>query len=735
MDAIPKDGAYVRMGRAPCEQEIESVLIRTRIRYWDRLPFSAYERRRNGMFKRLLARSLMAKLVAFLLVISAAQILIIGFLSFQSAKTGLEQAALNKLDAERELRKSQLLAYFQDTLQNLKFMAHTSNARSAVETLQSYHSHNKTDSDKPFDAPSESYKHMYSSIGPFFKSFLETHETKFSGYEDVYLIGAADQFIMLTAMGSKELGSNLSSGELKDSSLAKLCKIVLKTGKPGMVDFQTYAPVGRPVMFMAAPILGDKSVVDGVLAIRIGPEKINSIFGSAAAIGKTTEAYLVGRDLLMRSQSRFAPDSAILGAKVDTDAAKRALQGNSGTGVLRNYQDTMVLTSYSPAGLLNIKELAPDFDWAVIAAINSDEAFASINSLRNRAVLVALIMAGLSALVALVVAGSVSRPIVALAGKVAQIGGGDLTATIPFQTKNDEVGALARAIHLMVGNLREQIGSVVQGLTVLSSAVSGISSSVGQVATSSSQTSSAMTETTVTVEQLRQAAQLSNNMAKDVVRSAKEALKTSAVGRQATDDAVKMISVIEEQMKSIGETVVRLSEHSMAIEKIIASVQDIADQSNLLAVNASIEAARAGEHGKGFAVVAHEIKTLSDESKQSTEQVRTILEEIRKWVGAVVMAAEQGGKAVEAGVEQSVAAGKSIEKLYSSVENSAKAANEIQSSSDQQSISIDQVSSAMTSIESAMRQNVESASQLETAARRLAELGDQLKQLVDRYRI
>ena len=576
---------------------------------------------------------------------------------------------------------------------------------------------------------------MYSSIGPFFKSFLETHEAKFSGYEDLYLIGAADQLIMLTAMKSKEIGSSLARGELKDSSLAKLCQIVVKTGKPSTVDFEVYAPTGKPVMFMGVPILGDNRSVDGVLALRIGPETINSIFGSTAAIGKTSEAYLVGRDLLMRSQSRFAPDSAILRSKVDTDAAKSALNGNAGTGVLRNYQDTMVLTSYSPVGLPGIKELAPDFDWAVIAAVNSDEAFASIHSLRNRIILVALIIAGLSALVAVIVAGSVSKPIVVLAQKVTQIGEGDLTAIIPFQSKSDEVGALANAIHLMVGNLREQIGSLIQGINVVSSAVSEISSSVGQVVTSSAQTSSAMTETTVTVEQLRRSAQLTNNMAKEVARSAQEAVKTSAVGRQATDDAVKMITVIKEQMTSIGETVVRLSEHSMAIEKIIVSVQDIADQSNLLAVNASIEAARAGEHGKGFAVVAHEIKTLSDESKQSTEQVRAILEEIRKWVAAVVMAAEQGGKAVEAGVDQSAMAGKSIENLYSSVENSAKAANEIQLSSDQQSTSIDQVSSAMTSIDSAMRQNVDSASQLETAAKRLTDLGDELKQMVDRYRI
>ena len=111
------------------------------------------------------------------------------------------------------------------------------------------------------------------------------------------------------------------------------------------------------------------------------------------------------------------------------------------------------------------------------------------------------------------------------------------------------------------------------------------------------------------------------------------------------------MNLIKTQMESIGETVVRLSDQSRAIEDIIASVQDLADQSNLLAVNASIEAARAGDQGKGFAVVAHEIKTLADQSKEATEHIRTILDDTRKWVSAAVMATEQGGKAVEAGLQ------------------------------------------------------------------------------------
>ena len=116
-------------------------------------------------------------------------------------------------------------------------------------------------------------------------------------------------------------------------------------------------------------------------------------------------------------------------------------------------------------------------------------------------------------------------------------------------------------------------------------------------------------------------------------------------------------------MESIGETVVRLSQHSQSIEQIISTVQDIADQSNLLAVNASIEAARAGERGKGFAVVAHEIKSLADQSREATAQVREILEEIRKWISAVVMATEQGAKAVTSGLDQAASAGESIKVL------------------------------------------------------------------------
>lgn len=186
---------------------------------------------------------------------------------------------------------------------------------------------------------------------------------------------------------------------------------------------------------------------------------------------------------------------------------------------------------------------------------------------------------------------------------------------------------------------------------------------------------------------------------------------------------------IREQMDSIAECMVQLSNQSKVIGDIIATVDDLAQQSNLLAVNASIEAAKAGEQGKGFAVVAQEVKNLSQQSKAATAHVRTILNDIVKATTAATMATEQGGKAVEAGSSQATAAGEVIRQLTSSIENSAHAAEVIELSGQQQLIGMQQMVEAMESMKIASSQNRESAVQLESAAHRMELLGKELLDL------
>jgi methyl-accepting chemotaxis protein len=176
-----------------------------------------------------------------------------------------------------------------------------------------------------------------------------------------------------------------------------------------------------------------------------------------------------------------------------------------------------------------------------------------------------------------------------------------------------------------------------------------------------------------------------------------------------------------------------LSDQSRAIGQIIASVDDLAQQSKLLAVNAAIEAAKAGEHGTGFAVVAEEVKALAAQSKQATARIRAILGDVQKATSAAVMATEQGSHAVENGMAQSQHAGSAIDALAGSITNAADAASQIAASAKQQLTGVDQVADAMKGIKLASTQNVESARQLESAAQRLQDLGQKLKLLTEQF--
>lgn len=325
------------------------------------------------------------------------------------------------------------------------------------------------------------------------------------------------------------------------------------------------------------------------------------------------------------------------------------------------------------------------------------------------------------------------RMMVSLRGMAAaaeQIAAGDLRASVTPQSPNDVVG---HAFVKMSANLRAQIGGMVEGAAVLGSAASEIVASTSQLASGASESAAAVSQTTTTVEEIRQTAQMASLKARGVSESAQRAVQVTSTGRKSAEDAAAGMVRIRSQMDAIGASMMRLSEQSQAIGQIIATVEDLAAQSNLLAVNAAIEAAKAGEQGKGFGVVAQEVKSLAEQSRQATDRVRTILSDIQKATTAAVMATEQGNKAVEAGSRQTELAGESIQSLSGSVSEAAQAATQIAASSQQQLVGMDQVAGAMESIKQASTQNVASARQLETAARNLSDLGQRLKRLVDNY--
>jgi methyl-accepting chemotaxis protein len=319
-----------------------------------------------------------------------------------------------------------------------------------------------------------------------------------------------------------------------------------------------------------------------------------------------------------------------------------------------------------------------------------------------------------------------------MANAAQKIAAGDITGSIVPQSEKDILG---NAFLQMLNNLRRIMKDIMEGVNLIGSSASEILAATTQVASGTAETATAISETTTTVEEVQQAAKQSAQKAKNVADSAQKLAQVSQNGQKAVEETGNVMNRIREQMDSIAQTVVRLSEQSQSIGGIIASVTDIADQSNLLAVNAAIEAAKAGEQGKGFAVVAQEIKNLAEQSKQSTSQVRNILNDVQKATSAAVMATEQGSKAVEAGVKQSAQAGEAIRILAESSNEAIQASTQIVASSQQQVVGMDQIGVAMQKINQAGTETAVSMVQSEKAAKNLHELGQKLKDLVERFKV
>ena len=325
------------------------------------------------------------------------------------------------------------------------------------------------------------------------------------------------------------------------------------------------------------------------------------------------------------------------------------------------------------------------------------------------------------------------EPLNQLSAAVTKIVAGDLRVTLPELSTKDEIETLLTNFKKLVANMREDRHQVADAVDVLASSVAQIVKSTSASAEGASETAGTVTETTAAAEEVRQNTLIAAESSRFVADLAEETAKVSLEGRRATEDTVAQMTRMREQMVTIAGGMSGLLEKSQAIAEITSTVDDLAQQSNLLAVNAAVEAARAGELGKGFSVVAQEVKALAALSKEATAEVRRILEDIQKATAAAAVSIEQGSGMVEAAVKQSSEAGNAIEALTKSVSEAASAASQIAAANQEQLDGIDQVVTAMQGVQDSIRQHAESSRDIDQAARNLNIIRDVLKGLVNKY--
>ena len=265
----------------------------------------------------------------------------------------------------------------------------------------------------------------------------------------------------------------------------------------------------------------------------------------------------------------------------------------------------------------------------------------------------------------------------------------------------------------LIGSIRTTVTDVHAGITDQASAATEQAAAVAQTSTS--------------LEQIRETSNQTLGKANELSEAAERSIEEGNIGLRAVRNGGTAIASIRSQVEDIARNMVSLSGLSKRIGEITASVNNLAQQSKMLAVNASIEAAKAGEAGKGFAVVAEEMGNLAEQSEEATALVRQMLDDVQSATEKAVMATEEGTKQVDSGVSLFENVGVTMESLHKVIEQSAIASQQISASIRQQTLGIGQVTDAMGDINKVTTQFVTTSSQIKRSVEDLTTYVDRLK--------
>lgn len=285
----------------------------------------------------------------------------------------------------------------------------------------------------------------------------------------------------------------------------------------------------------------------------------------------------------------------------------------------------------------------------------------------------------------------------------------------------------AATAFLLSRALSRQIGSAVQHVQ---SSSAELQTSANQQATGAKETATAMNEVTTTMSELLATSRQIMESAQQVAHIAEEAAGAARAGDQTVTTTRESIEGIRRQVNLIVEHMLDLGKKSQQIGGVLEIINELAEQTNILSINATIEAAGAGEQGKRFAVVGDEIRKLADRVAGSTKEIRALVEEIRGAVNTTVLATESGSKAADAGLHHFEEVTRGFKQIAVLVTTATQAAREIELSTKQQMSAVEQVNSAITGAAQSTRETEASSAQTLQTATQLAHLSHDLSLIV-----
>ncbi len=603
------------------------------------------------------------------------------------------------------------------------------------------------------------YEVYHSEFHPILKQVRDQFE-----FVDVYLIDEQGR-VVYSVEKNIDYATSLVDGPFADSALGTIWQQskALAMGETQLSDYASYAPAfAQPVAFIATPIVALEKRL-GTLVVQLSNARLtqvmtNSQQWSQLGLGVTGEAYLVGADNTLRSQSRFWLENAsgLLDTltsvgqqpqlqamsergnsvgllQIDAPHVNNAREGATTVGMEVNYTGDSVLSAVGP---VTIK----DNHWAIVVEMSQSEVFAEVDRILRGALMYALIVLVIAIVLSyglgILVSRMILNPIKTLMLSFKNIaeGDGDLSVHLDSASRNDEIGELSVSFNSFVNNIHDVVEKVVASALALKA----VSERLAGFAQSSSDTVHHQQQLTTNIVQVMSQFAQSNA---DIVEHSTGAQNGMTRVSEATANGRETTLRCEQEMVSLGEqseqsvgSIQSLSNEIESISQILSTIDGIAEQTSLLALNAAIEAARAGEQGRGFAVVADEVRSLSARTQQATIDIQQKIEGLQKAAESAVHQVQKSNEnaTVSIGLVKDTAG--ELENIRSVVTDIKSLSDAIDSLAGQQKEAVQGIETSVSSIQDLGETSLGNTEDVTRTTGELLSIADELAALVSRFK-
>ncbi|WP_422929863.1 methyl-accepting chemotaxis protein [Singulisphaera sp. PoT] len=548
-------------------------------------------------------------------------------------------------------------------------------------------------------------------------------------YPNFYLF-TPDGDLLFRLHEDLDVGQSLRTGPLKDTEFAAVFDRSRTLLQSDMSDYQQYPGLKDPAIFIASPVLDPSGKVLGVIVYQINNEQIYQTMDDYTGLGETGECVVATRAdnaVTIATPTRFDRGAAFHRTIIMGDEKSQGLQlgsqGQRGYGLSIDYRgvETVAVWTYIPS-----------FRWGMVVKQDLSEAYQPIARQRGAGIAL-LIIGGLTVIfVARSVARTLSRPVQDAAQVAIRVAAGDLTAQIS-EKATGEPGQLLEAIDTMTEYLRSLIGRIQKSSVGLMSTATEIAATSRQQEQTVNEYGASMHQAVAAVRQISATSQELLKTMNAVSSVAEQTAGMASSGQESLSGMDRTMRNLADSTSSIGSKLSVISERAGNINLVVTTITKVADQTNLLSINAAIEAEKAGEYGLGFLVVAREIRRLADQTAVATLDIERMVKEMQYSVSAGVMEMDKFSEQVRQGVGEVHHISEQLGQIITAVQALTSRFDQVNEGMRAQSQGAEQIREAMVRLSEGANQTASSLREFNEANAHLREAVHGLKEEVSGF--